>query len=132
MTADSLSPAQQALLAYLLANPGKSLKQAAEALGIAYRTARRWAALPAFKAAQVAASEQLVEDVFARWRRLGDLAAETLERNLDAARASDQIKAAMAILFERRKRIEEEEWEQRIKALEGDKGNEQPEEEEWA
>jgi hypothetical protein len=93
---EALTAKQLALVAALLLAP--TVKAAARRAKVAYRTAVRWRALPQFRAAHDAA----VKDTFGRGlgmvQAAAPRAAQRLVKALKAAKTSDAISAARALL----------------------------------
>jgi hypothetical protein len=87
---------QERAIAALLDEP--TITEAAAAVGIDESTLRAWLRNPAFREAYRQARADVLERTVARLVALTGEAVETLRRNLSAARAGDQIRAATAIL----------------------------------
>lgn len=92
----SLSPKQWKFLSLLLA--AKTIAEAAKEAGISEATAYRWIADPAFKQAQDAAQADLFEAGMSALKGEFSKAVQTLDRNLQADQAADQIRSAKTII----------------------------------
>lgn len=91
-----LTPQQERCIELLLLE--HSRRAVAEQVGISERTLRSWLADPTFAAAFREARRQLSDAGIDVLRRGVGAACKTLLRNLTAAKDSDQIRAAKAIL----------------------------------
>jgi hypothetical protein len=87
---------QEQAVAALLAFP--TVAKAAETVGVDESTLRTWLRDPDFRAAYRAARADVLERTVARLVAASVKAVEALERNRGAARAADQIRAALGIL----------------------------------
>jgi hypothetical protein len=101
---EKLDRTKEAAIAALLARP--SIKAAAAQVGVNEQTLRSWLKLPDFLAEYRAARRQLVEAALARLQKAAGKAVRTLVRNLKAAKASDQIRAACVLLEQAVKAVE--------------------------
>jgi hypothetical protein len=113
---NKISRKQEAAIAALLSQP--TLEAAATAAGVSLRTLKGWLHLPEFAAEYAAARRLVLEGSVARLLAATGRAVETLERNLDADRPGDQIRAAVAILEHAHKGVEVLDLEARIATLE--------------
>lgn len=91
-----LGTKQEAAIAALLTQPNR--RQAAAAAGVAVSTLERWVKDPAFATAWRTARRAQVEAAIAGIQRAAEEAVRTLRKNLKAAKASDQIRAAAELL----------------------------------
>lgn len=91
-----LSPKHYTFLTYLLAP--MSIIDAAKQSGISEKTARRWLHDPAFKqlldTAKIDLFRQGIDTLRAKFLK----AVQTLDRNMDADQASDQIRSAKTVI----------------------------------
>ena len=83
-------------IAALLA--GLSHAEAAAASRVSVKTLRRWLSDPAFKAALTGARNRLLDESLDRLQALTCEAVETLRASLQAEKAADRIRAAVALL----------------------------------
>jgi hypothetical protein len=93
---DKLTAKQERAITALLEHP--TIREAADAADTDERTLRRWLALPVFLAAYRQARLQVVEGSIARLQQASGAAVTTLQECLNADKAGDQIRAAVAIL----------------------------------
>jgi hypothetical protein len=93
---EKLTRKQEQAVAALLTQP--TLTQAAQAVNLSERTLRSWLSQPEFKEAYRTARRQVVEGAISILQQATSEPVATLKSNLTAARPSDQIKAATAIL----------------------------------
>jgi hypothetical protein len=91
-------------IASLLDRP--TIAEAAEAVGVDESTLRTWLKDPTFRDAYRQARAAILERTVSRLLAATVKAVEALERNLDAARAADQLKAASLILEHARRGVE--------------------------
>jgi hypothetical protein len=113
---DKLSRRQEQAIAALLAEP--TVEAAARAAGVCHRTLKRWLTLPDFAAAYAAARRQVLEGSVAQLLASTGLAVQALRDALDASRAADRIRAAVAILVQCNRGVELLDLESRVAALE--------------
>lgn len=91
-----LTRRQEATILALLSSP--SIRKAAAKVGAQEKTVRAWMDQPEFMKAYRAARRRVMEQAVGLLQRAMGKAVQTLVKNLDAAKASDQIKAATSIL----------------------------------
>lgn len=114
---EKLTRTAEAAIAALLTEP--TVEAAAAKAGIAAATLRRWLQRPEFLAAYRAARRRVVESAIARLQAAAEKAVAALERNLTGRRASNQIRAAVAILDRAVRGVELLDLAERVEALEG-------------
>jgi hypothetical protein len=112
----TLTPKQDRAVAALIAHP--TFEAAAASLGTHERTVRRWLAQPAFARAYRQARRRVVEDAVARLQKASTAAVMTLALALRADRATDRIRAAVAILDRGLKGVELFDLAERVETLE--------------
>jgi hypothetical protein len=95
---------QEQAIAALLAEP--TIEAAARKAKVAHATLKGWLKQPAFEAAYAEARRQVLERTVARLLASTIKAVEALDRNLDADRPGDQIRAAVAVLEHAAKGVE--------------------------
>lgn len=95
---------RESTIAALLSEP--THQAAAEKAGISQATLSRWLADPEFQYAYRVARRSVVEFAIGQLQSACGKAVEALVRNLEAARASDQIRAALGILEHANKGLE--------------------------
>src|SRR5262245_13232268 len=116
----SKSRQREQAIAALLASP--NIESAARSAGIGTRTLKAWLAEPAFAAEYRKARARVVEESIG-WLQLASRSAvETLVRNLEAAPASTQVKAATTILELSLRGVEVADVLARLEALEQAQG----------
>jgi hypothetical protein len=91
-----------------------TVEQAAKKAKVGYRTLKTWLSDPAFQAQYREARKDFLERTTARLLGLCDRAVEALERNLTAAKASDQIRAAVAVLVQTVKGVDSLDLSERV------------------
>lgn len=106
---------EQALLALL---QERTVRKAAQAVGIGEATLGRWMQEPSFRAAYQAASRRLFDETLAELQQASMEAAEALRRNLQCGTPSVELKAADSILQWADRAVELVEFEQRLASLE--------------
>jgi hypothetical protein len=85
---------------------------------VSHRALKSWLTVPAFQRAYREARRRIVEGAIARMQRATGAAVRALRRNLTAARAADQIRAAQLILEGSLRAVELTDLAQRIEDLE--------------
>jgi hypothetical protein len=93
---EKLARKAELAIAALLDRP--TVTEAAAAVGVDESTLRSWLKDPTFRTAYRAARADVLERTVARLVAASVKAVDALERNLTAARAADQVRAATAIL----------------------------------
>jgi hypothetical protein len=118
MATDDLTAKQHKAIAVLLAEP--TIKAAAAALGVGERTIHTWLGDPTFDEAYRKARRDAVRQAVAQLQRSASGAAATLTTIAEspAAKGSDRVAAARAILDYAIRGVELEDLEARIAALE--------------
>ena len=120
----SLGPKRRRFLAILLAKP--TLKAAAKAAKISYRTARRWAAEPTFASAYNDAQRRAFAHCLAMLTSASGRAVHRLVLELRGAVAGDRIKAAKYLLDAASKAVETRDILARLDALEHKQNGDAP------
>ncbi|SRR6266849_3175917 len=108
---------QEAAVAALLTAP--TITEAAQVVGVAESTLRRWLAEPEFQAAYQEARQQAVSMAVGRLQGLLAKAAETLERAMSCGTPATEVRAAIAAFDQAYKGAELLDLAGRVAALEG-------------
>jgi DNA-binding transcriptional MerR regulator len=119
---EKLTRKQEQAVAALLAQ--RTLKAAAQAVGVNESTLRTWLQQGAFVTAYREARRRVVEDAVAQLQRLTSKAVQALRRNLTAGSPADQVRAALGILDRAVKGVELLDIEERLAAVEKDRKRE--------
>jgi hypothetical protein len=93
---EKLSRKMEAAVAALLISP--TVEAAAAQAGVSDRTLRTWLKQPAFKEAFRQARRRLVDTAVLLLQHASQRAVHTLVKELEGAKASDRIRAAVALL----------------------------------
>src|SRR4051812_28015131 len=93
---DNLGTKRQRAIAALLTHP--TVAKAADAVGMAESTLRRWLASPEFRAALRKAGREAIEFAVSRLHEGAAEAADALRKNLRAGKPSDRTRAAQVLL----------------------------------
>jgi hypothetical protein len=113
---DKLSRKQETAIAALLTEP--TVETAAAKAGVSYRALKSWLTLPRFRQAYAAARQEVLERTMSQLLAASGRAVEALEANLDAYKAADKTRAAVAILTHAVKGMEMLDLAERIAELE--------------
>ncbi|HZA21188.1 MAG TPA: hypothetical protein VFA32_01030 [Dehalococcoidia bacterium] len=115
LAAEDLNPTQQRAILALLSSP--SIRSAAAAVDVDYKTLRRWLADPLFQEAFKQARREAYDQTIAFLQSVSNQAAAKLEQLLETEHPGTQLKAAVAILEFATRGIELKEIEERVEAL---------------
>ena len=113
---EKLSRKQDQAIGALLTE--QTIESAAERVGVAEATLRRWLKLPEFLAAYRAARREVMEKTVAQMQQASWAASTTLIKLLGAGNESVRLRAATELLNEANKGLEILDHEERLAALE--------------
>jgi len=113
---EKLSRKQDQAIGALLTE--QTIESAAERVGVAEATLRRWLKLPEFLAAYRAARREVMEKTVAQMQEASWAASTTLIKLLGAGNESVRLRAATELLNEANKGLEILDHEERLAALE--------------
>jgi hypothetical protein len=107
---------EEAAISALLAEP--TIGGAADRVGIAESTLRRWLSEPTFRAQYRDARRQVVEAAIGRLQTVATQAVDALERNLTCGIPAVEVGAAKAVLDQTVKAVELVDLVERVESLE--------------